>query len=326
MQKKLQVFVSSTFEDLKEERQKAVEAILNNNHIPAGMELFKASNESQLDTVKKWIQESDIYMLLLGGRYGSIEPHSGLSYTEVEYDYAIEQNIPVFSLILTEGYTYGKLSSDPSLRLLEETYQEKYEAFKRKVKTKMIKEINSLEEIATEIGNSITYLKNDPSIEFRGWVRPHNLNDLFQSKSELNSDKELFEEIINFFEEEDNLNRFELIATHCAYDDKTREKLDLVIRNSERASKEFLNEEIQSYYEDFLREFKRFNNYLIKSFFTRRGLSVNRYYLYPDLNPDFSFPEDPDKYYKYVRELNDAVEEMVEAYKIFIRKARRILG
>src|SRR5690625_3391641 len=98
MQKKLQVFVSSTFEDLKEERQKAVEAILNNNHIPAGMELFKASNESQLDTVKKWIQESDIYMLLLGGRYGSIEPHSGLSYTEVEYDYAIEQNIPVFSL------------------------------------------------------------------------------------------------------------------------------------------------------------------------------------------------------------------------------------
>src|SRR5699024_3110438 len=226
-----------------------------------------------------------------------------------------------------EGYTYGKLSSDPSLRLLEETYQEKYEAFKRKVKTKMIKEINSLEEIATEIGNSITYLKNDPSIEFRGWVRPHNLNDLFQSKSQLNSDKELFEEIIDFFEEEHNLDRFELIATHCAYDNKVREKLDFVIQNSERASKEFLNEEIQSYYEDFLEKFKRFNNYLIKSFFTRRGgVSIDRYYLYPDLNPDFSFPENPNEYFKYVRELNDVVEEMVEAYKTFIRKARKILG
>src|SRR5699024_12749518 len=105
--------------------------------------------------------------------------------------------IPVFALVLTKEYNHKKLSLDSNLRLYEEENQKKYEAFKRKVKTKMIKEINSLEEIATEIGNSITYLKNDPSIEFRGWVRPHNLNDLFQSKSELNSDKELFEEIIN---------------------------------------------------------------------------------------------------------------------------------
>lgn len=35
--KKLQVFVSSTYVDLKEERQAAVEAILNAGHIPAGM-------------------------------------------------------------------------------------------------------------------------------------------------------------------------------------------------------------------------------------------------------------------------------------------------
>ena len=45
--KKLQVFISSTYIDLKNERQAAVEAVLDAGHIPAGMELFKAGNETQ---------------------------------------------------------------------------------------------------------------------------------------------------------------------------------------------------------------------------------------------------------------------------------------
>ena len=91
MKKKLQIFISSTYTDMKEERQAAVEAILKSGNIPAGMELFTAGNESQLQTIMRWIDESDIYVLLLGGRYGSIEQWSGLSYTEVEYDYAVSQ-------------------------------------------------------------------------------------------------------------------------------------------------------------------------------------------------------------------------------------------
>jgi hypothetical protein len=90
MNKKMQVFISSTYTDLIEERQKAVEAILNAGHIPAGMELFKAGR-SQMETIKKWIDESDVYCLLLGGRYGSIEEESGLSYTELEYKYAVSK-------------------------------------------------------------------------------------------------------------------------------------------------------------------------------------------------------------------------------------------
>lgn len=61
MNKKLQVFVSSTYTDLIEERQAAVEAILDAGHIPAGMELFKAG-KSQMKTIRKWIDESDIYI------------------------------------------------------------------------------------------------------------------------------------------------------------------------------------------------------------------------------------------------------------------------
>jgi len=65
------------------------------------MELFSAGDESQLDAIKRWILESDIYLLILGARYGSLQPHSGLSYTEIEYDYAVANNKPHFALVLS---------------------------------------------------------------------------------------------------------------------------------------------------------------------------------------------------------------------------------
>jgi hypothetical protein len=57
MKRKLQVFISSTYSDLKEERQAAVEAILKAGHIPAGMELFTAGDKSQMTTIERWIDD-----------------------------------------------------------------------------------------------------------------------------------------------------------------------------------------------------------------------------------------------------------------------------
>jgi hypothetical protein len=81
MESKLQVFISSTYTDLIPERQAAVQSILKAGHIPAGMELFTAGDRSQWEVIQRWIMDADIYMLILGGRYGAIEPDSGLSYT-----------------------------------------------------------------------------------------------------------------------------------------------------------------------------------------------------------------------------------------------------
>ena len=103
MDKKLQIFISSTYTDLISERQSAVQAILNAGHIPAGMELFTAGSESQLETIYNWIDNSDIYMLILGGRYGSIEPKSRKSYTQLEYEYAVAHKFhspPLLSCLL----------------------------------------------------------------------------------------------------------------------------------------------------------------------------------------------------------------------------------
>src|SRR5436309_534436 len=101
--KRLQVFISSTYLDLKEERQAAVSAILSAGHIPAGMELFAAGDQSQLAVIQDWIDQSDIFMLILGGRYGSIEPESQKSYTQLEYEYALKQEKPLFSVVIDDN-------------------------------------------------------------------------------------------------------------------------------------------------------------------------------------------------------------------------------
>lgn len=95
---KYQVFVSSTFRDLVEERQAVSRAILELNHIPAGMELFPAFDEDQLDFIKKVIDDCDYYLIILGGKYGSVTDE-GISFTEAEYNYAVEAEKPVIALI-----------------------------------------------------------------------------------------------------------------------------------------------------------------------------------------------------------------------------------
>lgn len=109
MKKKLQVFISSTYIDLIAERQAAVEAILDAGHIPAGMELFQAGSQSQKETIERWIDESDVYLLILGSRYGSIEPDSKMSYTHWEYDYAGKKINHAFQLSFPKRHEKRKV-------------------------------------------------------------------------------------------------------------------------------------------------------------------------------------------------------------------------
>ena len=53
MDKRYQVFVSSTYEDLQEERQQVMQALLELDCIPSGMELFPAANDDQWTLIKK---------------------------------------------------------------------------------------------------------------------------------------------------------------------------------------------------------------------------------------------------------------------------------
>src|SRR4051794_40336158 len=101
--RKYQVFVSSTFNDLKAERQVLSQALLKaGDFIPAGMELFTASSTPPWDVIRRALEDSDYLVLILGNRYGSLAPGGAMSYTEMEYNYAIGHDIPVLAFLSSD--------------------------------------------------------------------------------------------------------------------------------------------------------------------------------------------------------------------------------
>lgn len=82
IEKKYQIFISSTYEDLKKERQKVIETILKLNHFPIGMEMFNAESQEQWKVIERTIKSSDYYVLIIKKRYGSISKTDKISYTE----------------------------------------------------------------------------------------------------------------------------------------------------------------------------------------------------------------------------------------------------
>ena len=134
MKKKLQVFVSSTWTDMILERQAAVEAILEAGHIPAGMELFSADNKKQFEVIKKWIRDSDVFILILGGRYGSRENGIGKSYIQREYEYAKRIGKKPIAIILSDKGIANKIAKGDYEISDAEYLQNDYKIFKSSIK------------------------------------------------------------------------------------------------------------------------------------------------------------------------------------------------
>lgn len=165
--KKLQVFISSTYTDLRDERQAAVEAVLTSGHIPAGMELFAAGDETQMNVIKRWIDESDIYMLILGGRYGSIEPKTQKSYIHLEYEYAAEKGKPLFAIVINENYLEKKIKKHGS-SVIEKDYPEKLRQFRELVCSKMVRFWSDPKDIKLSVMETIADFSK--RTELIGWI------------------------------------------------------------------------------------------------------------------------------------------------------------
>lgn len=132
MQKKYQIFISSTYNDLKEERAATAKAILHIHHFPIGMEHFNADSFEQWAVIKDAIDATDYYVLILGKRYGSVissGEDEGISYTEKEYNYAVSRGIPVLAFIKSDNAFFNDESFEE-----DEEKAKKQEAFIFKVK------------------------------------------------------------------------------------------------------------------------------------------------------------------------------------------------
>lgn len=180
MEKKYQVFISSTYLDLIPEREKARDVILSMSHIPVGMEMFNAADEDQWAIIQGTIDKSDYYILIIGKRYGSIipdgKPDAGMSYTEKEYRYAVSHGIPVLTFIKNDSaVTVDKVEGDPEKttklqKLIDEI-----------ITTKQVDWFSNPDQLGTKIALALHKQfarKNRP-----GWVR-EDPNDVDASLNE----------------------------------------------------------------------------------------------------------------------------------------------
>lgn len=113
----MRVFISSTFKDLRPERQAAIEVLQRAEFVPWGMELFVTSPSKPLDEALRELQLSDAVLLIIGFKAGSLVPEApSFTYTAAEFEHARRFNKPIFAFIQTEGGNWVNKEPDGPLR------------------------------------------------------------------------------------------------------------------------------------------------------------------------------------------------------------------
>lgn len=126
------IFVCSTFSDLSQEREGVLDAIRRLKLQHDSMEFFGARAEQPIETCLQEVRESDVLVVIVGHRYGSIVPELGISYSEAEYSEGFRLKKPCLVYMRDENVPIlpKQMERDPEkLKLLErwkETLQSRH--------------------------------------------------------------------------------------------------------------------------------------------------------------------------------------------------------
>ena len=167
MEKREQVFLSSTYVDLEHERQEVIQTLLQLDCIPSGMELFPASDDDKWELIKQVIEDADYYVLLIGARYGSVDSDSGLSYTEMEYDYAVQRGKPVLAFLHAHPDDVPAGKTD-----LSDDKRKQLQRFRDKASGRAVNFWSSPAELGGRVATSLVAARKRHPAE--GWVRGSN--------------------------------------------------------------------------------------------------------------------------------------------------------
>ena len=168
MEKKYQIFISSTYKDLIEARSKVRDAILSMMHFPVGMEMFNAADEEQWEIIQETIDSSDYYVLILGQRYGSViesGSDAGISYTEKEFRYAREKEIPILVFIIDDDVAIKPEFMEKDQESIKRLADFKTEAKKGRT----VQWWTNIDELAREVSESLH--KQMDRKKRPGWIR-----------------------------------------------------------------------------------------------------------------------------------------------------------
>jgi hypothetical protein len=196
MSAKYQIFVSSTFDDLKVEREQVIKAILEMGHIPVGMEMFSAADEEQWKLIARQIDETDYYVIIVGHRYGSMT--GGVSFTEKEFDYAITKGVPVY------GFEVDK-EIQPLAKNVDSDAKKKLglSKFKMKVRQRPVSFWKNADDLHGKV--SIALMKAFTTTPRIGWTRTPQIAgpEVTQELSRLSKENsELREQLVSALQKE----------------------------------------------------------------------------------------------------------------------------
>jgi len=118
----LVVFVCSTFADLAQERESVLQAIARLKLQHDSMEYFGARSGQPLETCLNEVGRSNLIVVIVGHRYGSLAHNLGISFTQAEYDEAQRLRKPCLVYMRNEDVPVLPkfVESDPAkLQLLQ---------------------------------------------------------------------------------------------------------------------------------------------------------------------------------------------------------------
>ncbi len=129
------------------------------------MELFPAADDDAWTLIKSVIDDSDYYLLVVGGRYGSVDPVDKVGFTEKEYKYAVSKNKPVMAFIHGSPETIPVGKTDP-----DDEGRKSLQQFRAKIQSaKHVKYWTSPDDLAGKVARSyVSFVRNYPAI---GWIR-----------------------------------------------------------------------------------------------------------------------------------------------------------
>lgn len=163
MDRVFQIFITSTDADLKDERQAVSNTLAKAGYMPAGMESFPVTDQQQLDYIKRIIDRSDYYIMIVGRRYGSLSGDE-LTFTENAFEYTQSKGIPILAFLPeSPGVIACGTESEAPLK-------ERLDAFKARLKTGRIVESWSNEnDLCMKVVMAVATAVNlKPGI---GWIR-----------------------------------------------------------------------------------------------------------------------------------------------------------
>lgn len=175
MKNRHQVFISSTEEDLINERQKIIEVVLEMQNTPIGVEMLRKNGNEEWSVIKNTIRQSDYYVLIIKHRYGALTS-DGIGCVEKEYECAREAGITILPFIISDEVTPNKNEMDE-----EETTREKLKTFKERVhaeNVEMCKFWSNIHEVCTMLKDVLQKLPDKITRQREGEKTMNGFTDL----------------------------------------------------------------------------------------------------------------------------------------------------